>query len=246
LVLSTILNPSTMVSGKHPTKSAKRLNRGRWAGNVGGYMKSQMILLPIIVIIVSCGTVPTTATTLLEKLTETNTTSYTPTQLNTIIIENTMTPTKQKATPRQTKTSIPTDTQTILPNTRAEYDKVSGTYKLIRSDGSGCTILILLEPRMDPFDKISFELFCIRGAPSYNSGHAIDMILLSNDMAVYSPSDTCNIVFQFFPTSIIVNQIGLDFDCGFGHAVYADGVYTLTDNKPPRLGCLALNNPCKE
>jgi hypothetical protein len=28
------LNPSTMVSGKHPAKSAKRLNRGRWAFKV--------------------------------------------------------------------------------------------------------------------------------------------------------------------------------------------------------------------
>jgi hypothetical protein len=31
------MNPSTMVSGNNPAKSAKRLNRGRWAANAISY-----------------------------------------------------------------------------------------------------------------------------------------------------------------------------------------------------------------
>jgi hypothetical protein len=31
LVFSTVVNPSTMVCGEQQAKSAKRLNRGRWA-----------------------------------------------------------------------------------------------------------------------------------------------------------------------------------------------------------------------
>ena len=45
---------------------------------------------------------------------------------------------------------------------------------------------------------------------------------------------------------ITLTQLGMDFDCGFGHAVYADGIYKLVDPKPPILGCLGVGDHCAE
>jgi hypothetical protein len=79
-----------------------------------------------------------------------------------------------------------------------------------------------------------------------------------NNIAVYSVSESsyhwndgladapCHFVLQFGEDSITVTQLGMDFSCGFGHAVYADGVYTLVDPQPPHLGCLDITDYCYE
>ena len=154
--------------------------------------------------------------------------------------------------PTQTPTVIPTLTFAPVPSERADYDKISGTYKFQRGDGGECDLKVNFEPPVNPFLEISFEIACIRGAPSYNSGWAMAKILMGNDIAVYSrPSSvsdsTCNIIFQFGDNQVKVTQLGMDYDCGFGHAVYVDGLYTLVDAKPPTLGCLGvreLDDPC--
>jgi hypothetical protein len=87
-------------------------------------------------------------------------------------------------------------------------------------------------------------LFCIKGEPSYNSGSAIGRLLFAHDTAVFAPNPKCSIVFDFNPNTIDVKQIGLDFDCGFGHGVYADGTYLLINDKPPVIGCMRMGNPC--
>jgi hypothetical protein len=142
-----------------------------------------------------------------------------------------------------TQTSIPSPTFTSVPSERLEGDNISGTYKVDRTDGGECVIKVILEP-LTPIEQISFELFCIRGAPSYNSGGALGKLLFGHNMAVYAPNRSCNIVLEFRNDEIEVTQIGLDFDCGFGHTVYADGIYKLIDNKPPVIGCMRQDNPC--
>jgi hypothetical protein len=101
-----------------------------------------------------------------------------------------------------------------------------------------------LEPPTEAFDQISFELVCSRGTPSYNSGYAFSKIHMADSIAVHSPNDACSIVFEFQDNLIKVTQIGLDSDCGFGHGVYASGIYSLIDDSPPVLGCMRLDNPC--
>jgi len=167
-----------------------------------------------------------------ESVTPTNaiSPSFTPTRTPTML-------------PTQTQSSVPVSTFTPIPLVRPEQDNISGTYQLKRSDGGECVIKVIFEPT-SPIDKIGFELFCIRGAPSYNSGRALANVLLAHNMAVYSPNTTCSIVLEFLDDEIAVTQIGLDSDCGFGHTVYADGTYQLIDNKPPVLGCMRLDNPC--
>jgi len=140
----------------------------------------------------------------------------------------------------------PTPTFIPPPLERADYDEISGTYRFERGEYNGCVLNVVLEPTQE----IGFDLFCMRGAPSYNSGYGIGKILISNNVAVYSPSffyDTdavCDIVFQFEKDKVTVTQLGTGFDCGFGHAVYADGVYELVATKPPQLGCLFGEVPC--
>jgi hypothetical protein len=149
--------------------------------------------------------------------------------------------------PAPTRTATPTPstrpTFTPVPAERPEYDNISGTYKVVRSDGGWCIIKIILEQHA-PEDVIGFELFCIRGAPSYNSGSALGRLLSGHNMAVFSPNQKCSIVLIFKPNSIDVTQIGMDFDCGFGHTVYADGIYQLIDDRPPVIGCMRGDNPC--
>ncbi len=153
-----------------------------------------------------------------------------------------LTPTKISAI-TLTQTPFSTLTFTPVPSKRPEGDKISGTYKVNKADGGECVIKVILE-LLAPFEQIDFELFCILGEPSYNSGGALAKLLFAHNMAVYAPDRSCNIVLEFRNDEIEVTQIGSDFDCGFGHAVYADGIYKLIDNKPPIIGCMRQDNPC--
>jgi hypothetical protein len=143
-----------------------------------------------------------------------------------------------------------------VPSERLEDDEISGTYKFERADHSYCAIRAVLQPFIPPYQEVVIELFCLRGPPSYNSGGLIQKSLLSNNIAVYSASEEyfdymedytsapCHIIFQINGDTIEVTQLGLDFDCGFGHGVYADGEYKLIDPKPPVIGCLSIWKEC--
>jgi hypothetical protein len=67
-------------------------------------------------------------------------------------------------------------------------------------------------------------------------------ILIDDNIAVYSPKvfpdSVCSIVFQFDKNRVKVTQLGMDFDCGFGHGVYADGIYKRIDAKSSNFGSL--------
>ncbi|MFN8381701.1 MAG: hypothetical protein U0V02_07165 [Anaerolineales bacterium] len=160
------------------------------------------------------------------------------------------------ATFTPTETPIPTRTFAPVPSERPDDDEISGTYIFEHADESYCAVRADLQPFIPPYQEVVIELFCLRGPPSYSSGGLIQKVLLSNNLAVYSASEKyfdyiedytsapCHIVFQFEKDIIEVTQLGLDFDCGFGHGVYADGVYKLIDPKPPVIGCLSIWNEC--
>ena len=148
------------------------------------------------------------------------------------------------SSPTPTDTPLPTSTHTPPPLARPDYDKISGMYELIRSNGEGCRVKVILEPNIEPFAYIGFELLCIGHAPSLNSGYALARIRIADNVAVYSPDPACRIVFEFQDNQLKVTQIGLDADCGFGNGIYANGSYVLIDDKPPVLGCMRMDNPC--
>ena len=130
-------------------------------------------------------------------------------------------------------TQPPIDAQTPTPTVMPDHD-YSGTYVLMRgedyAEDGGCFLKVrheISDPFSGQLDDISFELECIRGAPSYNLGYASGTILFDSHMAVYSSPFGCALVFEFRGEFINVVQIGTSDDCGFGHAVYADGLYQL-------------------
>ncbi|MES2430755.1 MAG: hypothetical protein V4556_07435 [Bacteroidota bacterium] len=86
--------------------------------------------------------------------------------------------------------------------------------------------------------KIAVSLFVCKGALSYNSGSFIDTLKYLNNKAIYRAPDydtSCKIIFTFSNKGVIVEQYQSDinFGCGFGHAVFADGFYKKTSVKIP-------------
>ena len=84
---------------------------------------------------------------------------------------------------------------------------------------------------------IAVTLYVCKGAPSYNSGILWDTIVLKKNTAIYIPKDetTCKITFLFKNNGIIVTQkqSNLNFGCGFGQGVFADGFYKKVSSKIP-------------
>ena len=197
-----------------------------------------------------------TPTDTLPTASSTSTVKPSLTSTSTVVPTFTESPT---ATESPLDTPIPTRTFAPVPLERPAGDLISGTYKYERGDGGYCAIRAVLQPFVSPYYEVAIELFCVRGPPSYNGGYAPPQkILMSDNIAVYSVSEDsyfyiegwadapCHLVFQFGDGTITVTQLGLDFSCGFGHTVYADGVYTLIDPKPPHLGCLDIFDYCAE
>jgi hypothetical protein len=86
--------------------------------------------------------------------------------------------------------------------------------------------------------KIALTLFVCKGAPSYNSGTIWDTLNYRNNISIYkTPEDdsTCKIVLTFKKSGITIeqHQADLNFGCGFGHGVFADGFYKKTSSKIP-------------
>ncbi|WP_419420522.1 hypothetical protein ACNVED_04265 [Legionella sp. D16C41] len=79
--------------------------------------------------------------------------------------------------------------------------------------------------------KISFNLiypYEVNGELQANTGELSGVATIEGDTAIYSSSEygTCKITITFVkPGQLTVNQEGADFDCGFGHNVYANGTY---------------------
>lgn len=132
----------------------------------------------------------------------------------------------------------------------------SGTYHQRNDEDfkkyGGCILKVVHQRIMgEPYDNLTFELYCTRGAPSYNMGYASETILFEGDvknMGVWSsPYGDCHLVYEFSNTKVIVSQIGKSGACGFGGNIYANGEYYLRDSTFPEIGCMNPNtalNPC--
>jgi hypothetical protein len=78
--------------------------------------------------------------------------------------------------------------------------------------------------------RYKFWLFTSRGWPSYNMGNIVGVISIVNGKAVYREKQdysdsSCVILFSLHPGGVEIEQKSTDFECGFGHSVYADGEY---------------------
>ena len=98
--------------------------------------------------------------------------------------------------------------------------QINGVYKYDRND---FRVLALGHNKL----KVQFngEWMTRGGYP--NIGEAIGEATIEGNVATFIPGDTtkCKITMTFLRNRMIVEQEGLDADCGFGHNVMASGTY---------------------
>lgn len=109
---------------------------------------------------------------------------------------------------------------------------VTGTWE--RGDfekGGGLLLLV------DDAGATRFQLQLWRGAPTYNMGWLEGQLKVKDAKASFVSREggwTCRIDFVFSGTSATLRQVeGSDAECGFGHAVYADGTYVRKSRQKP-------------
>src|SRR5262249_26257716 len=84
-------------------------------------------------------------------------------------------------------------------------------------------------------DVVQFQLECWRGAPSYNSGFLDGEFPVSKGKGVFrSRAGPCELEFRFSANEVAIQYVSDSRDCGFGYAVYANGVYRRTSRKVPQ------------
>lgn len=98
--------------------------------------------------------------------------------------------------------------------------QINGVYKYDRND---FRVLALGHNKL----KVQFngEWMTRGGYP--NIGEAIGEATIEGNVATFIPGDTtkCKITMTFLRNKMIVEQEGMDADCGFGHNVMARGTY---------------------
>ena len=108
--------------------------------------------------------------------------------------------------------------------------QINGVYKYERND---FRILALGHNKL----KVQFngEWMTRGGYP--NIGEAIGEATIVGNVATFIPGDTtkCKITMTFLPhNKMVVEQEGLDAECGFGHNVMASGTYRRVKAGKPR------------
>ena len=98
--------------------------------------------------------------------------------------------------------------------------QINGVYKYDRND---FRVLALGHNRL----KVQFNGEWMTRAGYPNIGEAIGEATIEGNVATFIPGDTtkCKITMTFLRHKMIVEQEGLDADCGFGHNVMARGTY---------------------
>jgi len=98
--------------------------------------------------------------------------------------------------------------------------QINGVYKYDRND---FRVLALGHNKL----KVQFNGEWMPRGGYPNIGEAIGEATISGNVATFIPGDTtkCKITMTFLRNKMIVEQEGLDADCGFGHNVMASGTY---------------------
>ena|SRR2546430_4427564 len=107
--------------------------------------------------------------------------------------------------------------------------QINGVYKSGRND---FRVLALGHHKL----KVQFNGEWMTRAGYPNIGEAIGEATIEGNVATFIPGDTtkCKITMTFLRNKMIVEQQGLDADCGFGHNVMASGTYRRVKAGKPR------------
>jgi len=98
--------------------------------------------------------------------------------------------------------------------------QANGVYRFYKSE---FRILALGQNKL----KVQFDGIYMTVSKSPNMGYAMGEAIIDGNIATFKPPDTerCEITLVFLPNKLKVTQDGSDFECGFGHNVYATGTY---------------------
>src|SRR5438552_10896429 len=107
--------------------------------------------------------------------------------------------------------------------------QINGVYKSGRND---FRVLALGHHKL----KVQFNGEWMTRAGYPNIDEAIGEATIEGNVATFIPGDTtkCKITMTFLRDKMIVEQQGLDADCGFGHNVMASGTYRRVKAGKPR------------
>jgi hypothetical protein len=91
---------------------------------------------------------------------------------------------------------------------------------------------------IDRGSDVEFQLSLWGGPPAHNSGVAQGRLVIREGAAVFDTMEfgsKCRLEFAFTAKTVIVKQsVGDWAACGFGHNIFADGIFIRTSRKPPR------------
>lgn len=113
--------------------------------------------------------------------------------------------------------------------------EVTGTFRA--KGGNEFSILALGKGKLRVAFIGVYSYKMANGEDMANTGEAFGTAEIEGDTAFFSPEETedCTITLKFLiGGKLQVKQEGSDADCGFGHNVFADGLYKKISGKKPK------------
>jgi hypothetical protein len=112
--------------------------------------------------------------------------------------------------------------------------KYAGTYCFGTNIEKGSVGTIFIYPEAD--STILFYIYINRGAPSYNMGSLYGRLKIVNDTGTFFnkfdfSDNGCKLTFKFSKRSLTIITDDNHYECGFGHAVFADGYFKQISGK---------------
>jgi hypothetical protein len=106
--------------------------------------------------------------------------------------------------------------------------KYAGQYSFGSDLENGSMGSISIYPETD--STILFYIELNQGAPSYNSGTLYGRVAIRNGQGIFytesqDSDDGCKWNFYFAANDLNISTIDDQYACGFGHAVFVDGIY---------------------
>lgn len=116
----------------------------------------------------------------------------------------------------------------------AHAQSIQGTYYHDQGGGKTAPYHLLKIHYVNP-ENIVFYMDISTGAPAYNTGSLYGRLKLNKKSGNYEylPVDEGDCKLVFIKKGNMIGVKTISGDCGFGHNVYADELYYLTDAKNP-------------
>ena len=85
-------------------------------------------------------------------------------------------------------------------------------------------------------NEVRFQLEISRGAPSYNTGWIEGKFLLEGTSGIFRSSKygKCAIKFEFKKSTVRLQEVSQEKECGFGYNVHADGTLMIKSREKPK------------